>query len=226
MSTPTAKTESLFPAATSLIGAYGEQLFRILEQASSGFVLLDAQNRAQRWNDGYLQLFPWLAQGLKVGAPMQTLLQAAAGMAQHSDVAAAHLHVVSRQQPSAEATLPNGRKVVLALNAVSASYSLLTCKEVVTETGGADNLAFFDAMTHLPNRRLLLDRLSQAMIQSERTGWRGALLTIDMETHLALQQIDGSAHADSLQQEIAQRLLGCMRVCDTVAHVDAEHFVI
>ena len=226
MSTPTAKTESLFPAATSLIGAYGEQLFRILEQASSGFVLLDAQNRAQRWNDGYLQLFPWLAQGLKVGAPMQTLLQAAAGMAQHSDMAAAHLHVVSRQQPSAEATLPNGRKVVLALNAVSASYSLLTCKEVVTETGGADNLAFFDAMTHLPNRRLLLDRLSQAMIQSERTGWRGALLTIDMETHLALQQIDGSAHADSLQQEIAQRLLGCMRVCDTVAHVDAEHFVI
>jgi hypothetical protein len=47
-----------FPAATSLVGVYGEQLFRILEQTSSGYVLLDAQNRAQRWNDGYLQLFP------------------------------------------------------------------------------------------------------------------------------------------------------------------------
>lgn len=227
MSTPTAKTESLFPAATSLIGAYGEQLFRILEQASSGFVLLDAQSRAQRWNDGYLQLFPWLTQGLKVGTPMQALLQAAAGMAEHGEVATAHLNVLSRQQPSAEATLPNGRKVVLAVNSVSASYSLLTCKEVVSAEGGdADNLAFFDALTHLPNRRLLLDRLSQAMIQSERTGWRGALLTIDMDIQQALQRIDGSAHADKLQQEIAQRLLSCMRSCDTVAHVDAEHFVI
>jgi hypothetical protein len=53
--------QNAFPAATSLVGVYGEQLFRILEQTSSGYVLLDAQNRAQRWNDGYLQIFPgWL----------------------------------------------------------------------------------------------------------------------------------------------------------------------
>lgn len=226
MSTPAAKTESLFPAATSLIGAYGEQLFRILEQACSGFVLLDSQNRAQRWNDGYLQLFPWLAQSLKVGTPMQTLLQAAANMAQHSDVATAHLNVMSRQQPSTEAALPDGRKVVLAVNAVSASYSLLTCKEMVTGADDADNLAFFDALTQLPNRRLLLDRLSQAMLQSERTGWRGALLSIDMNSLPALQHINAEACADKLQQEIAQRVLGSVRACDTVAHMDTEHFVI
>ncbi len=51
--------------------------FRILEQTSSGYIVLDSQNRAQRWNDGYLQLFPWLAPALKVGAPLITTLQAA-----------------------------------------------------------------------------------------------------------------------------------------------------
>ena len=229
MSAPTdksAKSESLFPAATSLVGAYGEQLFRILEQASGGFVLLDAQNRTQRWNEGYLQLFPWLAQGLKVGTPMQTMLQAGSSSEPHSSVAAAHLAVLSRQLPAAEATLPNGRKVLLAVHTVSASYSLLTCKEIVTHASEAEHLAFFDALTQLPNRRLLLDRLSQAMIQSERTGWRGALLTIDMNASQALQELSGDASAERLPQDIAQRLLGCMRVCDTVARVDAEHFVI
>lgn len=229
MSAPTdksAKTESPFPAATSLVGAYGEQLFRILEQACSGFVLLDAQNRAQRWNEGYLQLFPWLAQSLKVGSSLQAVLQTACAAERHSSVAAAHLSTLSRQLPSAQATLPNGREVLLAIHTISASYSLLTCKEIISDSNDADDLTFFDALTQLPNRRLLLDRLSQAMIQSERTGWRGALLTIDMNAGEALQQTGGSASASHLQQEIAQRLLSCMRACDSVARVDAEHFVI
>ncbi|MDR2299216.1 MAG: bifunctional diguanylate cyclase/phosphodiesterase [Comamonas sp.] len=226
MSAPTdksAKIESPFPAAASLVGVYGEQLFRILEQACSGFVLLDAQNRAQRWNEGYLLLFPWLTQGLKVGSSLHTVLQAACVTERYNSVAAAHLGILSRQLTCAQATLPNGREVLLATHTISASYSLLTCKEVVSD---ASHLTFFDALTHLPNRRLLLDRLSQAMLQSERTGWRGALLTIDMGAGEALQQADASACASHLQQEVAQRLLSCMRVCDSVARLDAEHFVI
>jgi predicted signal transduction protein with EAL and GGDEF domain len=58
---------------------------------------------------------------------------------------------------------------------------VLACKELLPHGNEAESLSFFDVLTNLPNRRLLLDRLSQAMIQSERTGWRGALLTIDME---------------------------------------------
>ena len=59
------------------------------------------------------------------------------------------------------------------------------------------------------------------MIQSERTGWRGALLTIDMESGGKLPQ-----QTPALTLEIAQRLLSCVRACDTVAKIDAEHFVI
>ncbi|WP_043003396.1 putative bifunctional diguanylate cyclase/phosphodiesterase [Comamonas testosteroni] len=223
--------QSAFPAATSLVGVYGEQLFRILEQTSSGYVLLDAQNRAQRWNDGYLQLFPWLGPTLKVGTSLQTALQTAASAAPASSAPAlshiAHSHqaLIARQQANAQFQLPNGRRLNLSAHALSANYTVLACKEMLPHASEAESLSFFDVLTNLPNRRLLLDRLSQAMIQSERTGWRGALLTIDMEPVSGSPASTGDSQA-GLAQNIAQRLLGCVRSCDTVARLDAAHFVI
>lgn len=224
--------QSPFPAATSLVGVYGEQLFRILEQTSSGYVLLDAQNRAQRWNDGYLRLFPWLAATLKVGAPLQTVLQAAAALAPSTSekalnhIAESQLTLITRQQTNTQIQLPNGRKVSLSAHSLSANYTVLACKELVAAEGDGESLAFFDVLTNLPNRRLLLDRLSQSMIQSERTGWRGALLTIDMEPTKGFSSLNVDEVNAQLAPDIAQRLLSCMRGCDTVARMDAKHFVI
>jgi len=223
--------QSAFPAATSLVGVYGEQLFRILEQTSSGYVLLDAQNRAQRWNDGYLQLFPWLGPTLKVGTSLQTALQTAASAAPASSapalshIAQSHQALIARQQANTQFQLPNGRRLNLSAHALSANYTVLACKELLPHASEAESLSFFDVLTNLPNRRLLLDRLSQAMIQSERTGWRGALLTIDMEPVAGSPASTGDSQA-GLAQNIAQRLLGCVRSCDTVARLDAAHFVI
>lgn len=223
--------QSAFPAATSLVGVYGEQLFRILEQTSSGYVLLDAQNRAQRWNDGYLQLFPWLGPTLKVGTSLQTALQTAASAAPASlapalsHIAQSHQALIARQQAHAQFQLPNGRRLNLSAHALSANYTVLACKELLPHASEVESLSFFDVLTNLPNRRLLLDRLSQAMIQSERTGWRGALLTIDMEPVAGSPASTGDSPA-GLAQNIAQRLLGCVRSCDTVARLDAAHFVI
>lgn len=223
--------QNSFPAATSLVGVYGEQLFRILEQTSSGYVLLDAQNRAQRWNDGYLQLFPWLAATLKVGIPLQAALQAAATAAPASaapalsHIAGSHQALIARQQVNAQFQLPDGRKLNLSAHALSANYTVLACKELLPHGNEAESLSFFDVLTNLPNRRLLLDRLSQAMIQSERTGWRGALLTIDMGPVAGSSAGTGES-PPGLAQNIAQRLLACVRSCDTVARLDAKRFVI
>ena len=224
--------QSAFPAATSLVGVYGEQLFRILEQTSSGYVLLDAQNRAQRWNDGYLRLFPWLVPTLKVGTTLQTVLQSAAASAPTTSaptlnsIAESQLSLITRQQTSIQIQLPNRRKVSLSAHALSANYTVLACKELVAGEGDVESLAFFDVLTNLPNRRLLLDRLSQSMIQSERTGWRGALLTIDMEPAKGFTHLNADEANTYLASDIAQRLLSCVRACDTVARMDAKHFVI
>ncbi len=88
------------------------------------------------------------------------------------------------------------------------------------------NLAFFDPLTHLPNRRLLLDRLQQALAGSARSQRKGALLFIDLDNFKALNDTYGHAQGDLLQQQTAQRLGQCIRQGDTVARLGGDEFVV
>jgi diguanylate cyclase (GGDEF)-like protein len=69
-----------------------------------------------------------------------------------------------------------------------------------------DHLAFYDLLTELPNRRLLLDRLQHARIASARTGRGGALLFVDLDNFKSVNDIVGREQADRVLQEVAQRL--------------------
>ena len=87
-------------------------------------------------------------------------------------------------------------------------------------------LAFYDPLTHLPNRRLLTDRLNQAMVLSERSGADGALLFIDLDHFKLINDTLGHAVGDLLLQQVAERLTNCVRECDTVARLGGDEFVI
>jgi diguanylate cyclase (GGDEF)-like protein/PAS domain S-box-containing protein len=87
-------------------------------------------------------------------------------------------------------------------------------------------LAFFDALTHLPNRRLLLDRLAQATIASARSNACGAALFIDLDHFKTLNDTLGHDHGDLLLQQVAQRLAACVLDSDTVARVGGDEFVV
>lgn len=87
-------------------------------------------------------------------------------------------------------------------------------------------LAFYDPLTHLPNRRLLKDRLNQAMVLSERSGTDGALLFIDLDHFKSLNDTLGHAVGDLLLQQVAERLTNCVREGDTVARLGGDEFVI
>lgn len=89
-----------------------------------------------------------------------------------------------------------------------------------------NQLAFYDPLTQLPNRRLLLDRLIQACAQSRRTQRYGALLVLDLDNFKPLNDKYGHLAGDLLLQEAATRLLSCVRAEDTVARLGGDEFVV
>jgi len=89
-----------------------------------------------------------------------------------------------------------------------------------------NNLAFYDPLTSLPNRRLLLDRLQQAISASARTGSFGALLFIDLDNFKDLNDSRGHHVGDLLLQQVASRLVTCTREGDTTARLGGDEFVV
>ncbi len=87
-------------------------------------------------------------------------------------------------------------------------------------------LAFYDTLTNLPNRRLLNDRLSQAMATSKRSGYYGALLFLDLDNFKSLNDCHGHPAGDLLLNKAARRLESCMREMDTLARFGGDEFVI
>jgi diguanylate cyclase (GGDEF)-like protein len=87
-------------------------------------------------------------------------------------------------------------------------------------------LAFHDPLTKLPNRRLLLDRLSQAMATSKRSGRYAAVLFLDLDHFKEINDAYGHECGDALLLEVADRLKQCVREMDTVARFGGDEFVV
>ncbi|NEX20674.1 EAL domain-containing protein [Thiorhodococcus mannitoliphagus] len=88
------------------------------------------------------------------------------------------------------------------------------------------SLAYFDALTGLPNRRLLLDRLGQALVASSRNQRYGALLMLDLDHFKALNDTRGHDAGDRLLVEVAQRITRALRELDTVSRLGGDEYVI
>jgi diguanylate cyclase (GGDEF)-like protein len=100
----------------------------------------------------------------------------------------------------------------------------ITLRKVTEEQ--VHTLAFYDALTQLPNRRLLNDRLSQTIAMSKRTGLYGALMFIDLDNFKPLNDTYGHGVGDLLLIEVARRIEKCVRETDTVARFGGDEFVV
>lgn len=100
----------------------------------------------------------------------------------------------------------------------------VTARKVTEEQ--LKNLAFYDPLTQLPNRRLLLDRLGLALAASKRSSRYGALMFLDLDNFKPLNDQHGHDVGDLLLREVALRIAHCVREEDTVARFGGDEFVV
>ena len=121
-------------------------------------------------------------------------------------------------------------KISQVFNKNGLATNFLSIKEDITQRKQAEekihHLAYYDELTSLPNRQLLLDRLQQYCSVSTRSGLSGAVIFIDLDNFKSLNEIKGYKTGDLLLVEVAQRLSDNVRDGDTVARLGADEFVV
>ncbi len=105
-------------------------------------------------------------------------------------------------------------------------FSLVDITERKVAEDEIRNLAFYDSLTKLPNRRLLTERLQHALATSARTNNHGALLFIDLDNFKKLNDTRGHDVGDLLLEMVGQRLSLCLRQNDTAARLGGDEFVV
>jgi diguanylate cyclase (GGDEF)-like protein/PAS domain S-box-containing protein len=105
-------------------------------------------------------------------------------------------------------------------------YTMLDISQRRLREAEVAQLAFYDPLTGLANRRLMKDRLHQALAVSARTAREGALMFIDLDRFKSINDTLGHNKGDMLLQQVAQRLTSCVREGDTVARPGGDEFVV
>jgi diguanylate cyclase (GGDEF)-like protein len=98
--------------------------------------------------------------------------------------------------------------------------------EQAAESERFHHLALHDALTQLPNRLLLMDRLAAALAHAQRTGTEVLVIFLDLDHFKAINDTMGHAAGDRVLSEVALRIAGCVRRCDAASRVGGDEFVL
>lgn len=122
----------------------------------------------------------------------------------------------------------------VSLSAVTGENGYIThyvahCRDLTSHKRNEERILFhahYDALTELPNRRLMLDRLQQELARTQRHNHKSAVLFINLDRFKSVNGLLGHAVGDALLKQVANRLLHAIRTEDTVARVAGDEFVI
>lgn len=211
-------------------------LDQALESMVSGFLLLDNQNRVVQWNSQFEVIFPWLKGIIAPLMPFRAVIEETVKHHvprlpddEHQRCVAQRLLRQKQHQEPHEQEYSSGRTIQITERGTPDGGLVITYHDVTAlrrASAEIESLAFYDPLTNLPNRRLLMDRMQQAIDASVRSGQYGALLFLDLDNFKTLNDTRGHEVGDMLLRQVAQRLKTCIRREDTVARLGGDEFVV
>ena len=204
----------------------------LLDKAQDAIIVRDLNHHILFWNRSAERMYGWSSSeaiGQSIADLLYTdtavFLQATAAVLEHGEwvgeIVQRHCdgHAIDMEGRWTLVRDDNGQpESILAIN-TDISARKATEREI-------QRLAFYDALTGLPNRLLLMERMRQALATSQRTHNGGALLFIDMDNFKMLNDTLGHDKGDMMLQQVGQRLKACVRNIDTVARLGGDEFVV
>ncbi|SEP37056.1 CHASE domain-containing protein, partial [Nitrosovibrio sp. Nv6] len=203
----------------------------LLDKATNAIIVRGIDDCIQFWNQGAWRLYGWISEEV-MGRPVGMLYD---GMTAFNEATRLLLDAGEwrgeiKQRRKDQSMLVIEAHWTLVRDDEGCPWSVLEINTDITRRKSAENeiqyLAFYDSLTGLPNRQLLLDRLRQALASGARHRHTGALLFIDLDNFKLLNDTLGHDLGDRLLQQVAPRLISSVRDSDTVARLGGDEFVV
>lgn len=204
----------------------------LLDKTNDAIVIYDMDLMVKYWNKGAQLLYGWSAEEVlhhsvqkRLRQDPKTLKQALATLLKEGEWKG---EVVKRHKSGSKLIVESHWTLVRDISGKPKSIFSIN-SDITLRVSAEDEvrkLAFYDALTGLPNRRLLLDRIEHALSSTRRKLQYGAVVFIDLDNFKQLNDTLGHDKGDILLQEVAKRLKSCVRDIDTVARLGGDEFVI
>jgi len=204
----------------------------LLDKAQDAILVRDLEHRIIFWNKSAERLYGW-SQLQALGQSIETLLYDDPAHFRHATQSVLEQgewtgEIVQRHRDGS--TIEVEGRWTLVRGDDGQPQSILAINTDIRQRKASEReiqrLAFYDALTGLPNRMLLMDRMAHALANAQRRQQGGALLFIDLDNFKTLNDTLGHDQGDLLLQQVAQRLNTCVRSVDTVARLGGDEFVV
>jgi diguanylate cyclase (GGDEF)-like protein len=205
-----------------------------LKNMSQGLCLYDSDSRLQVVNARFCEIFDISPELVRSGMTFDDILALSVAAGNHGDQTVADL-VAERERFLAQHEagayfehLSDGRVISVAYRPTSDGGWLVTCEDVTEQRRAESQIAFMarhDALTKLPNRTLLAERIELAIAQTGR-GSGFAIFCLDLDNFKQINDTLGHPVGDELLCAVADRLRACVREIDTVARLGGDEFAI
>ncbi|WP_407167226.1 EAL domain-containing protein [Bradyrhizobium sp. ORS 111] len=205
-----------------------------LTHMSQGLCLYDRDGRLQVVNPRFCEIFDVSPELIVPGMTLEDVLEMSVAAGNHGSRTVADLlaerdrSIDGREGGNYLQHLSDGRIISIAQRPTSDDGWLVTCEDVTEQQRAESQIAFMarhDALTKLPNRTLLAERIEQAVAQAGR-GLGFAVFCLDLDNFKQVNDTLGHPVGDELLCAVADRLNACVREVDTVARLGGDEFAV